>query len=163
MYYIDGIKCTSCGLCISECPNQAITIDENTAVIDQESCSQCGACNEICPEGAIRELVPANIQSREGGDRMFYGYGRGPGGREGGGFGFRGGPASWPFVGRGRGGLPRCWHPGLRGAFAHPAPMPYWPAPTQQDELGFYKDQAEVMKRQLEEIEQRIQELEKKE
>ena len=163
MFYVDDIKCTGCGLCISQCPQQAITVDNHTAVINQESCNQCGDCVQICPEGAINKMVPAYIQSGEGGDYMFYGYGRGSGGRGGAGFGFRGGPTSGPFIGRGRGGLPRCWQPGFRGVPVYQELVPYWPAPTPQDELGFYKDQAEVIRRQLEEIEQRIQELEKKE
>jgi len=35
-----------------------------------------------------------------------FGRGRGRGGR---GFGFRGTSPPWPYIGRGRGGLPRCW------------------------------------------------------
>ncbi len=89
---------------------------------------------------------------------MQYGYGRG--------FGFRGSSPPWPYVGRGRGGLPRCWHPGLLGrapVYGAPRAAPYWPAPAHEEELGFLKEQANVMKREMEEIERRIQELEKKE
>ena len=86
---------------------------------------------------------------------MYYGYGRG--------FGFRGSSPPWPYVGRGRGGLPRCWYPGLLGApVPYTAPAPYPIAPTREEELGFLKGQAEATKRQLEDIERRIQELEKK-
>jgi len=88
---------------------------------------------------------------------MQYGYGRG--------FGFRGSSPPWPYVGRGRGGLPRCWHPGLLGgttAYAAGGATPYWPAPNREDELGFLKEQSNVMKHEMEEIERRIQELEKK-
>jgi hypothetical protein len=84
------------------------------------------------------------------------GYGRG--------FGFRGSSPPWPYIGRGRGGLPRCWHPGLwEGAspYVTPQTTPYWPAPTREDELGALKEQADIMKQQLESIEGRIQELEK--
>jgi hypothetical protein len=42
------------------------------------------------------------------------------------------------------------------------APAPYWVAPSQDEELGFLKGQAEATKRQLEDIERRIRELEKK-
>lgn len=85
---------------------------------------------------------------------MYYGYGRG--------FGFRGSSPPWPYVGRGRGGLPRCWHPGLWGAVPYPAAAPYWPAPSREEEMGVLKEQADVMKRELEDIERRIQELERK-
>ncbi|MFC1957804.1 DUF5320 family protein [Chloroflexota bacterium] len=83
----------------------------------------------------------------KGGETMQYGYGRG--------FGFRGASPAWPYVGRGRGGLPRCWHPGLWGGVTYPIP-------TREEELGFLKDQADAMKRQLEDIESRIRESEKK-
>jgi len=85
---------------------------------------------------------------------MQYGYGRG--------FGFRGASPSWPYIGRGRGGLPRCWHPGLWGAATYTPPVSYWPAPAAEEELGFLKNQAEAMKSQLEDIERRIQEIEEK-
>lgn len=86
---------------------------------------------------------------------MYYGYGRG--------FGFRGSSPPWPYVGRGRGGLPRCWYPGLSGAVApYAAPAPYWTAPAREEELGFLKGQAEAMRRELEDIERRIRDLEKK-
>lgn len=157
MVGIDSIKCTGCGNCVDVCPQQAITIDSNVAVVNQELCVQCGACVAICPTSAIQEVTTVYARLRKGGDSMPYGYGRG--------FGFRGSSPPWPYVGRGRGGLPRCWHPGLWGTASYATPWagPYWPAPTGEEELGFLKDQAEVMKRQFEDIERRIQELEKKE
>jgi len=139
----------------------------NVAVVNQELCIQCGTCTEACPFDAIYEVVPARIKISRGGERMTYGYGRGfTGGfglRGGAGFGFRGASPPWPYIGRGRGGLPRCWHPGLWGAAAYPAPIPYWSEPTGEEELKFFKDQADLLKRQLEDIESRIQELEKRE
>lgn len=158
MLYIDSNKCTGCGVCVDTCWQHAITVKNSQAVVNLELCTQCAVCTEICPEGAISIAVPSYIKLGEGGDNMVYGYGRG--------FGFRGGPTPWPYVGRGRGGLPRCWHPGFWGGAASynvPGVAPYWSAPTPEEELGFYKDQADFMKRQLEDIEQRIQELEKKE
>ena len=77
---------------------------------------------------------------------MTYGYGRG--------FGFRGASPAWPYVGRGRGGLPRCRYPGLLEV------EPYGSALNRETELGLLKDQADVMKRQLGDIEKRIKELE---
>ena len=79
------------------------------------------------------------------------------------GFGFRGASPAWPYVGRGRGGLPRCWSPGLWGG-ALPyvtGAMPYWPAQARDKELGFLKEQSNAMKCEMEVIERRIQELEK--
>jgi len=101
------------------------------------------------------------------------GLGRGSGG--GMGFGFRGASPPWPYVGRGRGGLPRCGY-FLSGAGA-PAPWPYQPtfqrgmpaapgyepyAPqmTKDEELGYLKNQAEAIKEQLGEIDSRMHDLE---
>jgi hypothetical protein len=86
------------------------------------------------------------------------GFSRGAGG--GMGFGFRGGYSQWPYVGRGRGGLPRCgYYFGGAGAPAH-SYMPYTPQLSKDDELNFMKDQAEAIKRQLEQIESRMRTLE---
>jgi hypothetical protein len=65
------------------------------------------------------------------------GYGRGFGGRGGGwGFGFRGSSPPWPYVGLGRGGLPRCGYflSGAAGmpvqaeyaAYGNPGGVPYY-------------------------------------
>ena len=51
------------------------------------------------------------------------GYGRGLG-RGGRGFGFRGSSPLWPYVGLGRGGLPRCGY-FLSGTAGMPVPPPY--------------------------------------
>jgi hypothetical protein len=101
---------------------------------------------------------------------MVYGMGRGFGGRGGGGFGgrggagfgFRGSSPPYPYIGRGRGGLPRCAYPGLSGTmFPYYGNMPFTGVPAQGEELDFLKSQAEATRQQLEDIERRIQELEK--
>ena len=114
-----------------------------------------------------------------GGGNMPNGFGRGRGAgfglRGGMGFGFRGSSPPRPYVGIGRGGLPRCGY-FLSGAGA-PAPWPYPPtfyqgtaaAPgyasyspqmTREEELDFLKDQAEAIKSQLGEIESKMRDLE---
>ena len=60
------------------------------------------------------------------------GFGRGFGFRRGMGFGFRGSSPPWPYVGLGRGGLPRCGY-FLSGAAGTPAAWPY-----QQPSYPFY-------------------------
>jgi len=110
------------------------------------------------------------------------GYGRG--------LGFRGSSPPWPYIGRGRGGLPRCrWAGAPRGGIA-PA---YWGAAqagqifypaygtpydagapvlgtippayqmTKEQELDSLKDQAEMIKSQLEQIDARMSEMESEE
>jgi hypothetical protein len=93
---------------------------------------------------------------------MVYGMGRGAGGRGGAGFGFRGSSPPYPYIGRGRGGLPRCAYPGLsRTVFPYDANAPFTTAPAQGEELDLLKNQAEATRQQLADIERRIKELEK--
>lgn len=155
MFQINAVKCTGCGLCVNVCPQKAIAIQNNVAAINQDLCLQCGKCSNVCTVGAIGELLPAYTKPVKGGEKMTYRYGRG--------FGFRGSSPAWPYVGRGRGGLPRCWHPGLWEGVAYAQPTTYWPVPGREEELGLLKDQADAMKSHLEDIEARIKELEKKE
>ena len=93
---------------------------------------------------------------------MFYGQGRGVSTRSGMGLGFRGSSPPWPYVGRGRGGLPRCayFFGGAAGTPAVPGYVPFAPQIGQEEELGSLKGQAGTLKQQLEQIEARIQELE---
>jgi hypothetical protein len=122
------------------------------------------------------------------------GFGRG-GGRGGGfgfrggmGFGFRGSSPPWPYVGIGRGGLPRHEY-FLSGAMGAPEQWPYQQAPypdspgfgvgqgsyppyaaasptfgnapfTKEQELDFLRNQAEAISEQLEQIETRMRDLE---
>jgi hypothetical protein len=79
------------------------------------------------------------------------------------GLGFRGSSPPWPYVGRGRGGLPRCGYY-FGGAGVPPtsgyAPHPYPSKMNREEELNYMKDQAEAIKGQLEEIESRMRDLE---
>lgn len=46
--------CNSCGICIKECPSEAITFGASRkAIINQEKCAKCGSCFAICPFKAI--------------------------------------------------------------------------------------------------------------
>lgn len=45
-------KCTSCGVCVDYCPNQAIDFVKDVARIGR-SCTGCGGCIMTCKQGAI--------------------------------------------------------------------------------------------------------------
>lgn len=49
---IDRNKCNGCGSCKDICPVNAITIENDKAVISVE-CVGCGACVGQCPQSAI--------------------------------------------------------------------------------------------------------------
>ena len=99
------------------------------------------------------------------------GFGRGPC-RGGWGFGFRGSSPPWPYVGLGRGGLPRCGYfvsgaPGipLRSGYAG-APVEdtpwadaYTPQMTREQELSFLESQEEALASELDMTERRLKEL----
>lgn len=79
------------------------------------------------------------------------------------GYGFRGESPPWPYVGWGRGGLPRCeWRPGWdrgrrlgRRFYADP----YAPAPTRDEEMAGLRQEADALRRELEAVESRLREL----
>ena len=45
--------CIGCTKCVRACPEGAISMDNNVAVVDFTKCTACGACGEGCPTGAI--------------------------------------------------------------------------------------------------------------
>jgi len=84
------------------------------------------------------------------------------------GFGFRGSSPPWPYVGIGRGGLPRhAYFFGSAQAQYYPVPTPssdqfsYASGLTSEQELDSLRNQAETIGKQLEQIEKRMRELEK--
>ncbi|MDI6689912.1 MAG: 4Fe-4S binding protein [Actinomycetota bacterium] len=68
MFFIDPERCTGCGNCIEVCPMQAISIQNEKAVIDTDECAECGLCVDECPNGAIYEReVESEVERREAG------------------------------------------------------------------------------------------------
>jgi Pyruvate/2-oxoacid:ferredoxin oxidoreductase delta subunit len=51
----DEDECTGCGLCVDECPNDCIDLnDDDVAFLARpEDCDGCGTCSEECPSEAI--------------------------------------------------------------------------------------------------------------
>lgn len=141
-----------------------------------------GVVAGVRPVAGVGDILTRRIGGRENAywasngpeevTRMPNGYGF----RGGWGFGFRGASPPWPYVGVGRGGLPRCWHfvgatgapvPGSYARFPRgyygPGWTPFSPEEMKEQELGFLRREAEELKGALEDIEGRIRELESEE
>jgi ferredoxin len=61
MAYAIGYHCTACGICVTICPNQAVTGEAPLYRIDPLLCTECvlyadfPVCVAACPESAIAE------------------------------------------------------------------------------------------------------------
>jgi len=51
-------RCTGCGVCVENCPVQAIRLLEGRARINLDVCIRCYCCHELCPEQAIELRKP---------------------------------------------------------------------------------------------------------
>jgi len=66
MPWVNEEMCVGCGVCVEECPVEAISMVEETACIDDEKCIRCGRCHDACPEEAVRhdgERIPQEIEA----------------------------------------------------------------------------------------------------
>jgi len=50
-------KCERCGLCIKNCPVNAMTAKDGIPEIDYNQCIKCFCCDEICPHNAIEQQI----------------------------------------------------------------------------------------------------------
>ena len=56
-YEIDPETCKACGICLKNCPADAIAGEKKVPhVIDQEKCTRCGACLDKCPFDAVLKV-----------------------------------------------------------------------------------------------------------
>lgn len=52
---IDREECTGCGICVDECPTEALELDsEDIATLARpDVCDSCATCEDACPTEAI--------------------------------------------------------------------------------------------------------------
>lgn len=48
-----SVGCVGCGICMKNCPEGAVKVENFCAVIDYDKCTGCGTCAEKCPKKAI--------------------------------------------------------------------------------------------------------------
>jgi ferredoxin len=56
--HVDVFKCTGCGICIRECPEQIIGLVKGKAAILNDLCVECGICAFVCPFVAMVNELP---------------------------------------------------------------------------------------------------------
>ncbi len=64
-FYILPDKCQGCGICLRNCPVEAIVGDRRMVhIIDQDKCIKCGTCLDVCPDrfGAITKVSGEKIE-----------------------------------------------------------------------------------------------------
>jgi nitroreductase/NAD-dependent dihydropyrimidine dehydrogenase PreA subunit len=54
---IDSDLCIGCGLCVSVCPTETLSLVEGKASAQGEDSISCGHCEAICPQKAIRVIA----------------------------------------------------------------------------------------------------------
>jgi len=66
MPWVDKDKCSGCGICVEECPVDAILMENEVAEINMDDCIRCGKCHDVCPEEAVRhdsEKIPDEVKA----------------------------------------------------------------------------------------------------
>ncbi len=48
--------CIACGVCVPECPTEAISEGDPVYIIDPDNCIDCGACADVCPTDSPVQL-----------------------------------------------------------------------------------------------------------
>lgn len=46
--------CNACGECVEICPVQALKLEADSVIVDEEWCIGCGVCATVCPTGSVK-------------------------------------------------------------------------------------------------------------
>jgi L-aspartate semialdehyde sulfurtransferase ferredoxin len=53
---LDRTECVDCGACISVCPQEVFSFDNDYMIrVDEEKCVLCGRCIPVCPHQALSQ------------------------------------------------------------------------------------------------------------
>ena len=66
MPWVNEEMCLGCGVCVEQCPVEAIFMVEEIARINEKQCIRCGRCHDTCPVEAVRhdsERIPQEIDA----------------------------------------------------------------------------------------------------
>lgn len=63
--FVDSEKCNGCGLCLSVCQVQAISLLEKKAFIDRNKCNECLLCMDECLNNAIYIFTEKEVYVRQ--------------------------------------------------------------------------------------------------
>ena len=65
MPWINEDLCVGCGICVDDCPVDAISMEDEKAKINMEDCIRCSTCHSVCPQEAVRhdsEKIPQEVE-----------------------------------------------------------------------------------------------------
>ncbi|WP_425449834.1 YjjW family glycine radical enzyme activase [Dethiothermospora halolimnae] len=54
--------CENCGLCVKECPYNALTVDNNKVKWNKNTCKECGKCIDICPRDSSPKIKEMSVE-----------------------------------------------------------------------------------------------------
>ena len=50
----DTENCNGCGICVSRCQMDALSLENDRVSLEENYCIGCGNCVTTCPEGALK-------------------------------------------------------------------------------------------------------------
>jgi energy-converting hydrogenase A subunit Q len=51
---VDNLSCQQCGVCVNNCPEDALSFKDDKLIVDEDKCILCAECEGICPLNAIK-------------------------------------------------------------------------------------------------------------